>query len=130
MTTSSGIEVKVSIDFGGILCKSEVWLNGVKIAEDDYGYLGFEVDVPDRLRWGEENVIAVMASTGDISASRWHTGGGFYRGVKLIVRDAVSVSRHGVFVTTPVATPERAEVEVSFDADGLQPAKLAVALPF
>lgn len=49
---------RVAIDFGGILCQSEVWLNGVKIAEDDYGYLGFEVDLSDRLRWGEENVIA------------------------------------------------------------------------
>ena len=110
---------RVSIDFGGIICQSEVWLNGVKIAEDDYGYLGFEVDVADRLRWGEENVIAVMASTGDISASRWYTGGGLYRGVKLVVRDAVSVSRHGVFVTTPVATPERAEVDVEVEIDGI-----------
>ncbi len=110
---------RVSIDFGGILCQSEVWLNGVKIAEDDYGYLGFEVDVSDKLRWGEENVLAVMASTGDTWAGRWYTGGGLYRGVKLVVRDAVSVSRHGVFVTTPVATPERAEIAVEVEIDGI-----------
>ena len=41
---------RVALDFGGILCESEVYLNGEKMAEDDYGYLGFEVDVSNRLR--------------------------------------------------------------------------------
>ena len=110
---------RVALDFGGVMCQSEIYLNGAKIAEDDYGYLGFEVDVSDRLRWGETNLVAVMASTGDFHANRWYTGGGIYRGVKLIVRDKVSVSRHGVFVTTPVVAAEKAEIAVEVDIDGI-----------
>jgi len=110
---------RVALDFGGILCESEVYLNGEKIAEDDYGYLGFEVDVSNRLRWGETNVVAVMASTGDVGSSRWYTGGGLYRGVKLVVRDHVGVSRHGVFVTTPEVSAERAAVAVEVEIDGI-----------
>ena len=109
---------RVSLDFGGVLCCSEVHLNGEKIAENDYGYLGFEVDVSNRLRWGETNIIAVTASTGDVDSSRWYTGGGLYRGVKLLVRNRVSVSRHGVFVSTPVVAEERASVRVEVDIDG------------
>jgi beta-galactosidase len=109
---------RVALDFGGILCRSEVYLNGDKVADDDYGYLGFEVDVSDRLRWGETNVVAVMATTGEVRGGRWYTGGGLYRGVKLVVRDQVSVSRHGVFVTTPTVTDARAEVAVEVDIDG------------
>ena len=109
---------RVALDFGGVLCRSEIYLNGDKVADDDYGYLGFEVDVSDRLRWGETNEVAVMVSTGECNGSRWYTGGGLYRGVKLVVRDQVSVSRHGVFVTTPAVTDERADVKVEVDIDG------------
>ena len=41
---------RVALDFGGVLCRSEVYLNGDKVAEDDYGYLGFEVDVSEETR--------------------------------------------------------------------------------
>ena len=109
---------RVALDFGGIMCLGEVYLNGEKIATSEFGYLGFEVPIEDRLRWGEENVVAVRATTGEKSGARWYTGGGLYRSVKLIVRDPVSISRHGVFVTTPVVTDERAEVNVQVELDG------------
>ena len=109
---------RVALDFEGVLCCSEIWLNGDRIAEDDYGYLGFEVDVSRRLRWGETNVVAVIASTGNVNGSRWYTGGGLYRGVKLVVRNPISVARHGVFVTTPVVTADTADINVEVDIDG------------
>ena len=109
---------RVAIDFGGILCLSKVYLNGELLAENDYGYLGFEVPLEDRLRFGETNVIAVIASTGRNAGGRWYTGGGLYRSVKLVVRDPVSISRHGVFVTTPKVNADRAEVAVQVDVDG------------
>lgn len=57
---------RVAVDFGGIMSHGEVYLNGDRIASSDYGYLGFEVDVADRLRWGETNLLAVTMT----SASR------------------------------------------------------------
>ena len=109
---------RVSVEFGGIMCLGEVYLNGEKLADAEFGYLGLEVPVERKLRWGEENVLAVRATTGEVAGGRWYTGGGLYRSVKLVVRDDVSVSRHGVFVTTPVVTAARAEVKVQVELDG------------
>jgi len=109
---------RVAVDFGGIMSRGEVYLNGDRIASSDYGYLGFEVDVADRLRWGETNLLAVVATTGSVKDSRWYTGGGLYRGVRLVVRDRVSVARHGVQVTTPRVTSESAQVAVKVDVEG------------
>ena len=109
---------RVSVDFGGIMLCGEVYWNGAKVATSDYGYLGFEVDVTDRLRWGETNLLAVVATTGRVKDSRWYTGGGLYRGVRLVVRDRVSVARHGVQVTTPQVTAASAAVAVKVDVEG------------
>lgn len=109
---------RVSVEFGGIMCLGEVYLNGEKLATSEFGYLGLDVPVERKLRWGEDNVLAVRASTGEVAGGRWYTGGGLYRSVKVVVRDPVSVSRHGVFVTTPVVTDARAEVKVQVELDG------------
>ena len=108
----------VSLEFGGIQCLGEVYLNGEKIATSEFGYLGLSVPVGKKLRWGEDNVVAVRATTGEVSGGRWYTGGGLYRSVKLVVRNPVSVARHGVFVTTPVVSAARAEVAVQVELDG------------
>lgn len=108
----------LSLDFGGIMCQGEIFINGIKVAESDYGYLGMEVPIEKCVHFGETNVVAVFASTGNVTGSRWYTGGGLYRSVKLVVRDAVSVSRHGVFVTTPKVTSDQAEVAVQVEIDG------------
>lgn len=110
---------RVALDFGGILTTSEVYVNGRKLASNDYGYLGFEIDVSSVLEYGESNVVAVAADSGPVHASRWYTGAGLYRGVRLIVREPVSVARHGVKVTTPVIGDDSAEVAVTVEVEGL-----------
>ena len=47
-----------------------------------------------------ENVIAVKAEC-TYPSSRWYSGSGIYRDVKLIVTDAVHVGKNGTYVTTP-----------------------------
>jgi beta-galactosidase len=54
---------RVVLDFGGIMYVGDVYLNGERIGGTDYGYVGFEIDLTGRLRWGEDNVIAVRADT-------------------------------------------------------------------
>ena len=41
---------RVFLDFEGIMCVGDVWVNGEKVASAEYGYLGFEVDVTKRLK--------------------------------------------------------------------------------
>jgi len=115
----------VSLDFGGIMFNGDIWVNGRHVAATDAGYFGFEVDVTDALHEGE-NVVAVRADTGPRLGARWYTGGGVYRDVRLLVHDRVRISRHGVYVTTPVVTPERATVCVRVELDGYRDATNAL----
>ena len=92
---------RLLLDFGGIVYTADVYLNGERIGGTDYGYVGFEIDVTERLRMGQENVIAVRADTREPGNSRWYTGGGIFRNVKLVStpRD-LYLNRHPIYVTT------------------------------
>ena len=92
---------RVLLDFGGIMLVGDVYLNGKRVGGTEYGYLGFEVDVTGELKYGEDNEICVKADTGNPKNSRWYTGGGLYRDVKVIVTDKdLYFARHPLAVTT------------------------------
>ena len=92
---------RVLFDFEGILYVGDAYLNGQFIGKTDYGYLGFEADVTKLLKWGEPNVLAVRADTRDANNSRWYTGAGIYRDVKVITTDPdVYFTRHPLRITT------------------------------
>lgn len=108
---------KISLDFDGVMLWGEVWCNGQKVAEMDYGYLGCEADLTKHLNYEGENSIAVFASTK--GNSRWYSGGGLFRDVHLLVKDPISVARHGIFITTPAITEQSAEVSVQVELEGI-----------
>ena len=92
---------RVVLDFDGIMYVGDVYLNGEHIADTDYGYVGFETDITSRLKWGQDNVIAVMADTREPNNSRWYTGGGLFRGVNLILTDqTLYFERYPLSITT------------------------------
>ena len=104
---------RVLLDFEGIMLTGDVYLNGSRIGGTDYGYLGFDIDVSDKLRYGAENVIEVTADTGKPENSRWYTGGGLYRDVNIILTDNDRYfTRHPLHITTPTADASRSVVEV------------------
>lgn len=92
---------RLLLDFGGIMYVGDVYLNGERIGGTDYGYVGFQIDITDKLCFGQENVIAVMADTREPGNSRWYTGGGIFRTVKLVTtaRD-LYMERHPLYITT------------------------------
>ena len=104
---------RVILDFGGIMFFGDVRVNGKKVAETEYGYLGFETDVTEHLKKDAPNVVEVWAKVGGgRSGSRWYTGGGLYRSVKLKVVNERRIARHGVYVRT---NGETAQVEVELE---------------
>ena len=137
---------RVLIDFEGILYVGDAYLNGQLIGKTDYGYLGFEADVTQFLRWGEPNVLAVRADSRSASNSRWYTGAGLYRDVHVVTMDAdVHFTRHplrvttngrdSVFVQAEVAVTERGVKSLKFttrilDRDGKCVAKQSADEPF
>lgn len=92
---------RLLLDFEGIMYVADVYLNGKKIGGTDYGYLGFDIDISKLVDYGKENTIAVHASTSGPLNSRWYTGGGLYRDVRLISTPAdIYFVRHPLYVTT------------------------------
>lgn len=111
---------KVLLDFEGIMLTGEAWLNGHPIGETDYGYLGFGADITNLIKYDSTNVLAVRASTGKRNGSRWYTGGGLFRDVHLIVKNPISVARHGIYITTPQINKEEASVAIQIGIDGIR----------
>ena len=104
---------RVLLDFEGIMYVGDVYLNGERIGGTDYGYVGFEIDITHRLKYGEENVLAVKADTREPNNSRWYTGGGLFRNVQLVVTDPdLYLTRHPLFITTPTVSNERASLHI------------------
>lgn len=94
-------EKRVLLDFQGIMLVGDVYLNGERIGGTDYGYLGFDIDVSKKLKYGEVNEIAVKADTRNANNSRWYTGAGLYRDVNIIVTDSkLYFPRHPLYITT------------------------------
>lgn len=91
----------------------DIYLNGHKIAGTDYGYLGTEADLTDKLDFNGPNIIAVRADTGKPENSRWYTGGGLFRDVNLIITDKKHYfTRNPLRITTPVVSPGQSSVVI------------------
>ena len=105
---------KVTIEFDGVMANSEVWINGFYLGKRPYGYISFNYDLSKHLSFGKgkPNVIAVKADNTVQPASRYYTGAGIYRHVRLVATDLVHLDDWGVFITTPSATAQKALVKV------------------
>lgn len=104
---------RVFIEFDGVMGISDVWINGVHLGKRPSGYISFEYQLTGHLNFGQANVIAVRADTSLQPASRWYTGAGIYRHVRLTVKDAVHIPQYGTFVSTPQVDEKEAIVRVS-----------------
>ena len=91
---------RVLLDFEGVMYVSDVYVNGKKVASNEYGYTGFEADITKAVHYGGDNVVAVYSNTGAVNASRWYTGGGIYLNVWLDATNDTRIARHGLYVTT------------------------------
>src|SRR5205823_5917924 len=78
------------------------------------------------------NVLAVRADNSGQPASRWYTGAGIYRHVRLVVTNPVHIAQWGTFVTTPQVTAGQATVHVQSEvvnqSNVAQPLSLQVTL--
>ena len=105
---------RISIEFDGVMANSDVWINGQHLGRRPYGYASFGYEMTGKLNFGADkpNVLAVRADNSAQPASRWYSGAGIYRHVRLIAADPVHVARWSTFVTTPEAKAEAAQVRV------------------
>lgn len=103
----------VSIEFDGIYRNSEVWINGHWLGKRPYGYSSFQYDLTSYLKDAPaKNVIAVKVDNSQQPNSRWYSGSGIYRNVRLVVRDELSVAHWGVFISSASITNTKAVVDI------------------
>ena len=96
------------IDFDGVYWNSSVWINGELLGNRPNGYISFRYDMTPYIRFGEENTIAVRVDNSMQPNSRWYTGSGIYRNVRLMVANPVHIAHWGTYITTPSVSEQSA----------------------
>ncbi|MDE6218790.1 MAG: DUF4982 domain-containing protein [Muribaculaceae bacterium] len=105
------------IYFEGVYNRSEVYLNGRLIGKRPNGYVSFYYDITPFLRQGD-NVMAVRVDHSREAASRWYTGSGIYRDVKLVKAPATHFAPWGVGWKARKVSTGRAMLEVDYAVEG------------
>jgi beta-galactosidase len=100
------------LEFEGVYRNSAVFVNGQKAGGTPYGYTNFYVELDDYVRYGEENVIKVIANNSKQPNSRWYTGTGIYRPVWLYVFPEKHVVLNGIKIKTITHEPPVIEVKI------------------
>jgi beta-galactosidase len=108
----------VEIVFDGVYMNAEVWLNGERLGNHPYGYIGFAFDLTPHLKHDGDNVIAVRVRN-EGKNSRWYSGSGIYRHVHLTLTHRVRIPMWGIQVTTPDVSKESAMVKVVTKVENL-----------
>lgn len=104
---------RVFVEFDGVYRNSEVWVNGHALGKRPYGYSSFRYDLTPYVRYGGQgNVIAVRVDNSQQPNSRWYSGSGIYRHVRLVTTSAVHVDEWGTYVTTPSVSADSAHVTI------------------
>ena len=104
----------LKLHFEGVYQKAEVFINGQKAGQHDYGYTPFTVDITPYLYIEKANEVLVRVNNSEQPNCRWYSGSGIYRHVWLEMMPKVHIAENGIFVTTDLAT------------DGVQKAKIDV----
>lgn len=102
----------VSIYFEGVYMNSEVFINGKSLGIHPYGYTSFYYNLTPYLKIDQENVIAVLVDNSQQKNSRWYSGSGIYRHVRLFVKSPIHIDQWGVAITTPVISEKETTVRV------------------
>lgn len=101
----------IFMEFDGVMSLSKIDLNGKYVGEWPYGYSSFTFDLTSY--WNNEgnNVLAVRIEN-KTESSRWYSGAGIYRHVKLVVTDSIHIAHWGTFIATPIVTASKTIVDI------------------
>ena len=109
---ATGSNACVLIEFDGVMANSDVWINGFHLGHRPNGYVSFSYELTGHLLPGDSNLLAVRTDTADQPSSRWYSGAGIYRQVRLVVTEPLHLEEYGVFVSTPQVSPTMAAVSI------------------
>ncbi|MCQ2574448.1 MAG: hypothetical protein MJ182_11190, partial [Treponema sp.] len=107
----------VGLCIDGAMLNASVDVNGSRVCLQHYGYAPFYVDLTDYVTFGEENRITINLNTSANQTSRWYTGSGLYRGVKLVHGPKVHIANNGVYVYTKEVSDGYAFIDAQVEVE-------------
>ena len=107
------------IEFDGVYMNSTVWINGHELGTWPYGYSSFSYDMTPYIR-KNGNVLAVKVDNSKQTNSRWYTGSGIYRHVRLVETAQTRFAQWGVFNSTMELTEQGATVRVKSEVENTE----------
>lgn len=118
---------KITLLFDGVYKNSRVWCNGCYKGKRPNGYVPFSYDLTNEVHEGD-NVICVEVDHEDITDSRWFTGSGITRKVRLRIEEPLCIVHESLFFTTPEVTRAKADVQVTCEVSNETAARQAFSL--
>jgi beta-galactosidase len=120
------LNLLTSIYFEGVYMNAQVFINGYDLGVHPYGYTSFFHNLTPYLKQGK-NVLAVRVDNSQQKNSRWYTGSGIYRNVKLIRTPRLHFEPWGIVIRT---TTEGRHTQVCVDATVVNEQKTSTSFSF
>ncbi|UXX81092.1 glycoside hydrolase family 2 protein [Reichenbachiella carrageenanivorans] len=120
---------KVVLELEAAMNYSQIWINGVQVAEHQGGYLPVVVDATPYVKAGQDNILAIRLNNTDNAITGpkplhkldFNMYGGLYRNAWLRLKDEVYISHPvlankeaggGVFITYPTVSERQSVVQI------------------
>ena len=108
----------VRLVFDGVYKNAKVFCNSYYLGRRPFGYAEFSFDITGFLHFGQQdNEISVRVSHPDIADSRWFTGSGIYRKVRLVIEEPVHPAEHGIVFSASDITEQQAVLTVGHEIE-------------
>lgn len=88
---------RLFLEFDGVMACSSVYVDGKLAGYRPNGYVGFTYDITELVTPGKDAVILVRVDNSIQPASRWYTGSGINRHVRLVRKNVCHIPAQGVF---------------------------------
>ncbi|MFA6930071.1 MAG: glycoside hydrolase family 2 TIM barrel-domain containing protein [Lentisphaeria bacterium] len=116
------------LEFDGIMSHSKVYVNGQYAGGRASGYFSFALNITDFLHFGKVSNRIVIRVENPLYSSRWYTGGGIYREVRLVSLEKEHFTYSGVRLESEVLDLVKKTAVLSVSAEGIPKEKLRVSI--
>ncbi len=104
------------LEFDGVMSHSTVYVNGKRAGGRPYGYSSFCLEVSKLVKPGANLLALRVENPPDFS--RWYSGAGIFRNVRLVSTAASRIAWNGVWVRSRLLDDGKAEVSISVQTEG------------
>lgn len=108
---------RISLHFDGIYRNASVWCNGTFIKRNESGYIGFDADITNQIRYGAKNNVTVRVDASEFEG--WfYEGAGIYRHTYLNINDTARLVKDGQFMM-PKVVGKDGQVDTKLEIENL-----------